>query len=119
MSTTVPHEGPMTRSHRPRPWYKNIPLVAGLVLMALGLGNWITGTIRTAEHAAQLEEAVQPPSRGGVTSKRPSAEEVEIARVRMDFYHVVASGGRLMTAVGFLLATFGLARALRAQARKG
>lgn len=103
----------------PRPWYKNTPLIAGLVLIALGLGNWITGSIRTAEHAQQIEDARQDASHGGLSSSRPTAEEVEIARVRMDFYHVVASGGRLMTAAGFLLATFGLARSLRPQARRG
>lgn len=101
-----------------KPWYKNTPLVAGIVLIALGLGNWVTGSIRTAEHAREIEDARQAPSRGGVSSDRPTAEEVEIARVRMDFYHVVASGGRLMTAGGFLLATFGLARSLRPQVRK-
>ena len=101
-----------------KPWYKNTPLVAGIVLIALGLGNWVTGSIRTAEHAGEIEEARQAPSRGGVSSDRLTAEEVEIARVRMDFYHVVASGGRLMTAGGFLLATFGLARSLRPQVRK-
>lgn len=110
---------PARRRAKPQQWYKNLPLVAGLVLIALGLGNWITGSLRTAEHAQQIEDSRQAPSRGGVSSERPTAEEVEIARVRMDFYHVVASGGRLMTAAGFLLATFGLARTLRPQARRG
>ncbi len=118
MSVSIPHEAARKRVP-PRPWYKNTPLIAGLVLIALGLGNWVTGSTRTAEHAQQIEESEQAPSRGGVSSTRPSAEEVEIARVRMDFYHVVASGGRLMTAAGFLLATFGLARSLRPQARRG
>ncbi len=118
MATSVSHEAARKRTP-PRPWYKNTPLAAGLVLIALGLGNWITGSIRTAEHAQQIEESLQAPSRGGVSRERPSAEEVEIARVRMDFYHVIASGGRLMTAAGFLIATFGLARSLRPQAKKG
>lgn len=117
MSATL--SNPTARRRASRPWYKNTPLVAGLVLIALGLGNWITGSIRTAEHAQQIEDSRQSPSHGGLSSERPTAEEVEIARVRMDFYHVVASGGRLMTAAGFLLATFGLARSLRPQARRG
>ncbi|MBM4265776.1 MAG: hypothetical protein FJ144_04045 [Deltaproteobacteria bacterium] len=103
---------------RARVWYKNTPLMTGLVLLALGLGNWITGTIRTAEHQERMEAAARGVSPDGETSDRPSEEEVEIARVRMDFYHVVASGGRLMTVAGFLLTTFGLARSLRPQARK-
>ena len=118
MSPTVAQPAPRVRA-QPRPWYKNTPLMVGLVLISLGLGNWITGAIRTAEHAQRIEESRQAPSRGGVSSNRQSVEEVEIARVRMDFYHVVASAGRLMTVGGFLLATFGLARSLRPQARKG
>ena len=116
MSEAIPDEP--TRAPRQRSWYNNLPLVAGLVLVLLGLGNWVTGTLRTSVYEAKLENAVSAPSRGGVSGERLSAEEVEIARVRMDFYHVVASGGRFMTAAGFLLATFGIARALRPQAEK-
>ena len=42
-----------------------------------------------------------------------SAEEIEIALTRMDFYHVIATGGRAMTALGVVIATFGVARQLR------
>jgi hypothetical protein len=93
------------------PWYRNLPLVVGLVLMLLGLGNWLTGEIRTEEHrASALEEREN--------GLGPSAEEIEIARVRMDFYHVVASGGRLLAAAGFLLAAIGVARRRRPPARR-
>jgi hypothetical protein len=92
-------------------WYRNLPLVVGLVLMLLGLGNWLTGEIRTEEQrASALQE--RPNGIG------PSAEEIEIARVRMDFYHVIASGGRLLAAAGFLLAAIGLARHLRPPNRR-
>lgn len=104
-----------------QPWYKSTTLIAGLVLLALGAGNWITGTIRLREHVATASlpttaaqgngTAVSPPS-------APTSEEIEIARVRMDFYHVVASGGRLMTATGFVLVTLALARRLRPQAKR-
>ncbi|HEY8515773.1 MAG TPA: hypothetical protein VIS07_09710 [Candidatus Binatia bacterium] len=87
------------------------------MLMLLGAGNWITGTIRLREHepiaTTPLPAATVSPRHGS-----PSAEEIEIARGRMDFYHVVASGGRLMTAAGFVLLTFGLARRLRPQAKR-
>ena len=94
-------------------WYRNLPLVIGLVLMLLGLGNWLTGEIRTEEHrtiAARVERAE--------ADAQLAAEEIEIARVRMDFYHVVASGGRLLATAGFLLAAVGLARHLRPPARR-
>jgi hypothetical protein len=94
-------------------WYRNLPLVIGLVLMVLGLGNWLTGEIRTEEHRAIAAQAERPSPRG-----EPSMEEIEIARVRMDFYHVVASGGRLLATAGFLLAAVGLARHLRPPTRR-
>jgi hypothetical protein len=94
-------------------WYRNLPLVIGLVLMVLGLGNWMTGEIRTEEHRAIAAQGERPGSRF-----EPSAEEIEIARVRMDFYHVVASGGRLLATAGFLLAAVGLARHLRPPTRR-
>jgi hypothetical protein len=101
-------------------WYKSTVLVTGFVLTALGAGNWITGTVRLREHEA-IVMAPAPTPRG---SARPhgrtgsTQEEVEIARGRMDFYHVVASGGRLMTLAGFVLVTFALARRVRPQAKR-
>jgi len=95
-------------SPQKRPWYKNPALGTGLFLMALGVGNWITGEANTSNHqAAALGLA---PRQIGRT---PSAEEIEIARTRMDFYHVIATGGRAMTALGLVIATFGVARQLR------
>ena len=99
------------RSDLSTPWYRNLPLVVGLVLMLLGVGNWLTGDIRTEEHRAS---ALQERQNG----LGPSAEEIEIARVRMDFYHVVASGGRLLAAAGFLLVAVGVARRRRPPTRR-
>lgn len=91
-----------------RPWYKNPALGAGLFLMALGIGNWITGEANTSRHqAASLGLASRQ------IGRTPSAEEIEIALTRMDFYHVIATGGRAMTALGVVIATFGVARQLR------
>lgn len=99
-------------------WYRNSPLVVGLVLLALGLGNWITGTIRMQEYQERIDLSRIAPSQGGLSPSAPSAVETEIALGRLDFYHVIASGGRLMAASGFLLVTFGLARGLRPLARR-
>ena len=102
---------------RRRAWYKNMPLVTGIGLVLLGAGNWATGTVRLREHAAIATSAPQPEAdaAGARVAKDP---ELELAQVRMDFYHVVASGGRLMTAAGVIVAMFGLARQLGREARK-
>jgi hypothetical protein len=106
----------------PDRWYKSTLLIAGVVLLLLGVGNWVTGTIRLREHEAIVRTPLPTPH--GVTHPHAghsgsSQEEVEIARGRMDFYHVVASGGRLMVLTGFVLVTFALARRLRPQAKRG
>jgi hypothetical protein len=101
-------------------WYKSTILVAGFVLTALGAGNWITGTVRLREHEAIVMAPAPTPRGSARPLGRPGStqEEMEIARGRMDFYHVVASGGRLMTFAGFVLVTFALARRLRPQAKR-
>src|SRR5260221_10630261 len=112
---------PLDEAPRPAPWYKSTLLVTALVLIALGAGNWITGEIRLREHEA-IVSTPAPTPRGDARphGRRPgsSQEEIEIARGRMDFYHVVASGGRLLTLLGIVLLTFALARRLRPQAKR-
>ncbi len=104
----------------PRPWHRDLTLISGLVLLVLGAGNWITGSVRMAEHAGAIERTVPAlaasPERARIVEAAVRAE-LEVARVRMDFYHVVASGGRLMFAAGAVLAGFSLARSLRGEAR--
>ncbi len=105
----------------PDRWYKSTLLVSGLVLLVLGIGNWVTGTVRLREHEAIVRAPGPTPhamSRPHAGPAGSSQEEIEIARGRMDFYHVVASGGRLMTLAGFVLVTFALARRLRPQAKR-
>ena len=91
-----------------RPWYKNPAIGAGLFLMVLGIGNWFTGEVNTSRH-----QAVALGLESSRIGRTPSAEEIEIARARMDFYHVVATGGRALTSLGVLIATLGVARQLR------
>lgn len=99
-------------SPRPRPWYKNTALAVGFFVLTLGVGNWITGEIRTTRHQ---REAL---GLHGTAERPVGKEEIEIARSRMDFYHVVATGGRALTALGLLLMTGGLAHHLRGRAEK-
>lgn len=86
-------------------------MVAGLGLVALGLGNWATG-------AARLNDIAQSTVPGTVSARTRALDaaleaDVEVARVRQDFYHVVSTGGRLMVATGIVLVAFGAARARR------
>ena len=99
-----------------RPWYRDLVLVSGLSLIALGVGNWATGSARLREHAEDIVH-LEASSAGGADA--PVQAELEVARARMDFYHVVTSGGRLMAAAGIVVCAFALARSLRGEARRG
>lgn len=99
------------------PWYRNLVLVTGIALIAVGLGNWVTGTIRMREHAgvaARTPVAVERPREVEAALRA----ELDVAQMRIDFYHVFASLGRLLTAAGIVVTAFGLARSLRPEARR-
>ncbi len=96
----------MARVGRRRPAYKNLLLVAGVLLIVLGTGNWITGAIRTRPHLEYLRSHPGPRT----TTKNlktqllePPDEEREernVARAKLDFYQLVQGGGRLMVVIG-------------------
>ena len=76
----------------------------------------VAATLRRFSPSPALTSRHQAASLGLASrqiGRTPSAEEIEIARTRMDFYHVIATGGRAMTALGVVIATFGVARQLR------
>jgi hypothetical protein len=94
-----------------RAWYRNHFLVAGLGLVALGIGNWATGAMRLRDIAETRVSRV--PSQRVRAEAAAVDADVEVARVRQDFYHVVATGGRLLVATGIVLAAVGAVRGRR------
>jgi hypothetical protein len=94
-----------------RHFYKSRLLATGITFLCLGTGNWIVGSRKIAHYRAVLVEA--PAVRSGDASAstrtvgfRRRVREVDgraaIARNKLDLYHVVASGGRLMVSLGLL-----------------
>ena len=91
---------------RRRPAYKSLLLIAGVLLIAIGSGNWITGAVRTRPYIEYLRDhpgpryttenlktqLLEPPDE--------QREERNITRAKLDFYQLVQSGGRLMVVVG-------------------
>ncbi len=100
--------------------YRSRLLVAGLCLLLFGTGNWFMGALKFAQYQKVVAEGIakgfhpRPPGAGGVINVlRPASEEGErynIARSRLDLYHVVMSGGRLMVGLGVLLSAIAWAR---------
>ena len=110
----------MSARTRQLPAHKNMLFVAGALLVALGVGNWVTGIIRTRPYIEYLRD--HPGPRSSVSVKAdllapPDEErqERDVARAKLEFYLLVQTGGRLMVLLGSLCLSGGwLARRLRA-----
>jgi len=105
--------------------YKSRLFVAGISLIVLGLGNYLTAISKVA-HYQQIVSELTP----DVSNPRPlllreegkpfpseTWERWEIARAKLDYYHVVLSGGRLMLSAGMVCAVLALIRLRRRHAQ--
>jgi hypothetical protein len=101
-----------------RSLYRSHLFVIGTIFITLGIGNYVAGTYKTAHYQEVLADMVPQTY---ITSPfllreagRPFPSDAwdrwEIARAKLDFYRVVQSGGRLMTALGLVCALFALLR---------
>ena len=104
--------------------YKSHLFVAGIALVVLGAGNYLTAVSRVSHYREVMQE-ITPTLRIGPTFllstgtphfPSEARERWEIARAKRDFYHVVLSAGRFMVGIGLLCAAISLIR-LRRQSR--
>lgn len=108
--------------------YSSHLLVAGFLLLVLGIGNWIAGAVeltkyqgllrKTAETGLEesyrsFQELDQQKNEEVLRRINEDRERYNTARVKMDFYYVVLSGGRLLFLLGALLTFFSLIRLIR------
>lgn len=108
--------------------YSSYTLVAGILLLVLGIGNWIAGAVeltkyqnllrKTAETGLEesyrsFQELDQQKNEEVLRRINEDRERYNAARVKMDFYYVVLSGGRLLFVIGGLLTFFSLIRLIR------
>ena len=104
--------------------YKSHLFVAGIALVVLGIGNYLTAVSRVSHYQEVIREITPTLRRGPAfllstgTPHFPSEarERWEIARAKRDFYHVVLSAGGFMVGIGLLCAAISLIR-LRRQFR--
>ena len=100
-------------------WW-NPALAAGVVLLVLGVGNWMVSANRTAEHALRAravvsDEPVPPlddfvdltPETNRTLLKRLSRADADytFADAKLDCYQVVESGRRMLSFAGLRLIT--------------
>ncbi len=108
--------------------YSSYLLVAGLILLLLGLGNWIVGAVQVTKFQRLLRNTAKT----GLEDSYRSFQELDLrkneevlrginrdrekyntARVNVDFYYVVLGGGRLLFFLGLFLSFFALIRLIR------
>jgi hypothetical protein len=108
--------------------YSSYTLVAGFLLLILGVGNWVAGAVELTKYQSLLrktaETGLEESYRSFQELDQQKNEEVlrrinedreryNAARVKMDFYYVVLSGGRLLFLIGALITFFSLIRLIR------
>jgi hypothetical protein len=102
-------------------------LIAGLVLVVLGLGNWLMARSKLAQYGnriAYARELAGPgfdePYRGtgSILQPRTTAHELyEDWTAKREYYLVVHRGGRMLMAVGLLLTAGAVVRQIRVPVR--
>jgi hypothetical protein len=108
--------------------YSSYLLVAGLMCLVLGVGNWTVGAVQITKYQGLLHTTAQT----GLEDSYRSFQELDqqkneevlwrinedrgkynATRLKMDFYYVVLSGGRLLFLLGALLTFLALIRLIR------
>jgi hypothetical protein len=95
---------------RARRWFESRFFIVGATLLVLGAGNALIGSRKLAEYQALVAEGRArgyfPDAGGADDILRPldeEGEEYRIGRAKIDLYHVILSGGLMMTGVGLVL----------------
>jgi len=115
-----------------RDLYSSNLLISGLACFVLGIGNWSVGTIQTTKYQNLLHKSSQT----GLEESYRSFQELDhqkneevlrrinedrerynAARVKLNFFYVVLTGGRLLFVLGAVSIIWSLFRLIRRDAR--
>jgi hypothetical protein len=113
--------------------YSSYVLVAGIVCLFLGIGNWVAGSMETSKYQSLLrktartgleesyrnfQELDQQKNEEVLRRMNDNREKFNAARVKLNFYYVVLIGGRILFLLGLLLVLGSLIRLIRTDARR-
>jgi hypothetical protein len=113
--------------------YSSYGLVAGILFLFLGTGNWVAGSMETSKYQSLLhktartgleesyrnfQELDQQKNEEVLRRMNENRERFNAARVKLNFFYVVLIGGRLLFLLGLLLTLGALMRLIRADAQK-
>lgn len=111
----------------------NYLLLGGLLLLVLGVGNWVAGATESARYRRLLHRTAQTgleesyrifphldvrKNEEVLSRITEDRERYNAARVKLEFFNVVLNGGKLFCFVGVILLSFGFLRWLREDASK-
>ena len=115
-----------------REMYSSWLLVSGLICLLMGVGNWTVGAIETSKYQALLLKT----ARTGLEENYRNFQELDHqkneevlrrinedrekfngARVKLNFFYVVLTGGRVLFFLGAALSLMAVVRLIRRDAR--
>jgi hypothetical protein len=111
-----------------RDLYSSRLMVCGVVCLVMGVGNWGVGAVETAKYQALLfktaRTGLEENYRGFQQLDHQKNEEVlrrinddrekyNAARVKLNFFYIVLTGGKIFFLAGILLSLVALARLIR------
>lgn len=115
-----------------REMYASWLLLSGFICLVMGIGNWTVGAIETSKYQALLYKT----ARTGLEENYRNFQELDDqknqevlrrinedrekfngARVKLNFFYVVLTGGRLLFFVGAVLSLMAIVRLIRRDAR--
>lgn len=113
--------------------YSSRLMIGGLLCLVLGVGNWGIGAVETNKYQGLLIKTAQTGLEESYRSFRQldhqkneevlrrineDREKYNAARVKLNFFYVVLTGGRLLFLLGAILILSALVRLIRSDARK-
>ena len=115
-----------------REMYSSWLLVSGVICLVMGVGNWTVGVIETSKYQALLFKT----ARTGLEENYRNFQELDHqkneevlrrinedrekfngARVKLNFFYVVLTGGRVLFFLGAVLSLIAVVRLIRRDAR--
>lgn len=105
--------------------YRSYLFVAGITLIVLGCGNYLAAAFKVERYQETMAEIAPEihttasflPREELHYSPSDARERWEIARAKLDFYHVVLTVGRLLISIGAVCTAVALIRLRRQRLR--
>jgi len=89
-------------------------VLAGLLLLGVGLGDTIAGRTKIVQYQELLETTATAAQPANPAALFPTAtegqERQELARAKLAFYHLLVTVGQLLSAAGLVLISVGILR---------